>query len=392
MITLSEDRRSDTAGQRTRVAHVALSLAVGGAEKLLLEFSRHANAARFDLSFIALNSDGVIGDELRSMGARVDVLDAGDGLRPSLVFRLARYFRRHGIDIVHTHLDRPHIYGTIAARTAGVRQVVHTRHGQADNLSERQHRLVRWVSHWTDSFVCVSHDAEQRSAQLHGVPRSRLRTIHNGIDLNRFTAPGRNIDGPWVIAARLTPEKNVEMLLHAAAELVAADPKLRVEVAGDGPCRGALERRSRELGLEGHVRFVGQVADVPRFLGQAAGFILPSLTEGIALALLEAQAQRLPVIATRVGGNQEVIKDGHNGLLVDSGSVSQLAAAWGRLRSDPELANQLGAAGRAQIERQYDARQMVARYEQLYAAPRKADVEAATICRTPDHEVPSCEL
>ena len=358
--------KSVLARQRIKVAHIALSFELGGAEKLLVEFARHADRMRFEPSFFALTRDGVIGDQLRSTGCDVTVLNGPEGVRPRLVYRLAKLLRQQRFDVVHTHLDRPHIYGTLAARLARIPCVVHTRHGQSDDLSSRQRWLVRALARWTDQFVCVSRDAAEIAVSEHGIPPERLNTIWNGIDLTRFQERSFQPAGPIVTVARLDPAKDIGNLLRATAIAAEHDSQLQVEIAGDGPSRECLWKLSHELGISDRVRFLGAIDDVPSLLTRASMFVLPSRTEGIALALLEAQAQGLPVVATRVGGNVEVIDDGRNGLLVPPSDPQQLARAILRMRTDSELAKTLGRAGRLCVEQKFDVTAMVDDYQALY--------------------------
>src|SRR5205814_1688916 len=144
-----------------------------------------------------------------------------------------------------------------------------------------------------------------------------------------------------------------------------------------GPCREDLARRARELGLSGHVRFLGEVRDIAELLARASLFVLPSLTEGVSLTLLEAMARGIPVVATRVGGNAEVVMDGETGLLVGTRAPTELAAAMVRLVRDPGEGLRLGLAGRARVERHFDVRRMVADYEAHYTADARPALRAA---------------
>jgi glycosyltransferase involved in cell wall biosynthesis len=193
-----------------------------------------------------------------------------------------------------------------------------------------------------------------------------VTTIWNGIDVTGFAYAGPDPAGPAVLVARLAPEKDVETLLNATALAARERPDFRLEVAGDGPCRPALERAAADLGVAGRVRFLGEVRDVPALLARARLFALSSLTEGVSLTLLEAMSRGLPVAATRVGGNAEVVADGETGLLVPPGDPPALAAALLRLWADPAEAARLGRAGRRRVEAHFDVRGMVAAYEDLY--------------------------
>jgi glycosyltransferase involved in cell wall biosynthesis len=361
---MNENGGNGSGRRRLRVAHVTFGLDVGGLEKLLVEFARHADRERFDLHFVSLGHAGVVAEEIAAAGWPVTALGVPTGLRPSLAFRLARLLRRLRTDVVHTHDDRPHLYGTLAGRLAGVGRIIHTRHSQGLNLSRRQRALVNLAAGWVDRFVCVSHDSA-RLAVRQGVLARKVCTVRNGIDLERFAYSGPRADGPAVIVARLCPEKDHATLLRATALAVRADPSFRLEVAGDGPCREDVHRLAGELGLAGHVRFLGQVRDIPPLLARAGLFVLSSLSEGVSLTLLEAMASGLPVVATRVGGNPEVVAD-DTGLLVRPADADALAGALLRLWQAPGERRRLGAAGRARVERHFDVRGMVAVYERLY--------------------------
>jgi glycosyltransferase involved in cell wall biosynthesis len=348
-----------------KIAHVTLGLDVGGQEKLLVEFARHADRRFFDLHFISLSTRGVLAIDLEECGWPVTALEAPAGLRPRITCKLAKLFRRLRIDVVHTHDDRPNIYGAPAAKLAGVRRVIHTRHSQGTSLSNRQSLLVRLASLGNDRFVCISHDSA-RLAVCHGIARRRVAVLHNGIDLARFAYHGPDLTGPAVLVARLAPEKDIATLLHAVSLIVSQRPDFRLEIAGDGICRPEVEALSRQLRLTDHVHFLGAVRDVPALLSRARLFVLSSITEGISLTLLEAMACGLPVVATRVGGNPEVVADGETGLLVPPRDPGALANAVLGLWGQADTCARMGLAGRQRVEQHFDVRRMVADYEALY--------------------------
>lgn len=358
--------------RRLRVAHVTPGLDMGGLEKLLVEFARHAGRERFELRFVCLGSRGVLADEVEALGWPVTALDRPAGFRPGLILALARLFRRWQIDVVHTHDDRAHIHGAVAARLAGVRRVLHTRHGRSPQLTRRQTALVNVAAGFTDRFVCVSRDSARLTVRQ-GAGASRVTTIRNGIDLARFPFAPPRIGGPAVTVARLNPEKDVATLLRAVALVVRDDPAFRLDVAGDGPCLPELRQQADTLGIAAHVRFLGQRRDVPALLARAGLFVLPSLSEGISLTLLEAMASGVPVVATRVGGTPEVVDDSATGLLVPAADPSSLARALLRLRHTPDECRRLADAARRRVEERFDVSRMVASYEALYVGRKMPD-------------------
>ncbi len=358
-----------------RVAQVTLGLDVGGQERLLIEMARHRDAARFDWTVIALGKRGTLADQMETLGVRVLTLDTPGGFRPGLWRRLAKLFRAEHFDVVHTHDDRPLLYGMPASWWAGVERRIHTHHhGQLDHITWQQRWLMRLASRYAQRFVCVSNDSARYMIEQ-GVAAERVSTLWNGIDLARFTYSGPCDHGPIVTVARLSPEKDIANLLHAARRAVVQHPHARFEIAGDGPLREDLHRLVSELQLNDHVLFHGEVRDIPALLERARLFVLPSQSEGISLTLLEAMARGLPIVTTAVGGNPEVVEAGATGLLVPARDPEELARAIVEIVGDPERGRQMGLAGRTRVEKSFDIRKMMAAYEAMYQHPLSPSVD-----------------
>jgi len=355
---------------------VTLGLAVGGQERLLVEFARHADKSHFELVFISLTDRGPLAERLEAEGCKVIALQTPGGLQPSLIRTLKNVFREEKIDVVHTHDDRPLIYGAPAGRWAGVR-VIHTQHhGKLPGVGRKQEFLVRWAGRLAHAFVTVSRDSARYYVEA-GLPAKRVSTIWNGIDLETFAFQGPLIGGPALTVARLSPEKNIANLLRAAALVRDGDAAFRLEIAGDGPCREDLVKQAHELKLNDIVKFLGEVRDVPGLLSRAGLFVLPSKSEGISLTLLEAMARGLPVVATKVGGNPEVVLDGQTGILVPSDDAPALARAILQIRKAFDDARLMGRAGRKRVEEHFEIHSMIAQYERLYRGePQRAEAGA----------------
>lgn len=361
----SQNRKIRRERYPLRVVHVVGQLDVGGMEKLLFEFARHADRERFALTFISLSSRGPVAKQIEACGWPVIALDCGPGRRVDIIFRLARLFRRSQIDVVHTHNSRSLIYGAPAARLARIGRVIHTRHGQHYGASPAEIRAFRWASWFTDHVICVSDDSARLSL-IDGVAPRRVRTIVNGVDPAKFAFLGPAAGSTVVAVGRLSPEKGYDTLLEAVALASAEHPPLRLELAGDGPCMPELRRIADRLKISDRVTFLGEVSDVPAVLARAALFVLPSLTEGISLTLLEAMARGLPVVATAVGGTPEAVIDGETGRLAPPRAPAELARMIVSALGDPEAGRRMGLAGRHRVETRFDVRRMVASYEQLY--------------------------
>jgi sugar transferase (PEP-CTERM/EpsH1 system associated) len=355
-------------GNRIRVAHVTQGLDVGGQERLLVEMARHRDASRFDWIVIALGNRGPLAESIEAAGVRVVTLDTPTGFRLGLWRRLAKVFRAEQVNVVHTHDDRPLVYGIPAAWWAGVPKRIHTHHhGRLAQFTRRQLFLMRQAARFCQRFVCVSHDSARYMIEQ-GIPATRVQTIWNGIDLTRFAYQGPCDDGPIVTVARLSPEKDIATLLRAVPPVLAAFPEARFEIAGDGPCRAELAQLAAGLGIQERVTFHGEMRDIPALLARARLFVLPSQSEGISLTLLEAMARGLPVVTTQVGGSPEVVEQGVTGVLVPPRDPAALAHAITPMLADPPRARQMGLAGRQRVETCFDILKVTAQYESLYTS------------------------
>jgi glycosyltransferase involved in cell wall biosynthesis len=360
-----ESTTNRTRDHRLQVVHVNLGLDIGGAEKLLVEFARHTDRDRFALRFVCLNPRGILADDIEACGWPVTALAEPPGVRWGLIWRLRRLFRQWHVDVVHTHNTKPLLYACPGARLARVPVVVHTRHGQRWQASRATTNAFRFVQCLVDRIVCVSQDSARLSA-AEGISPSRVCTIWNGINVTQFGEVGPTIGGPVVMVGRLSPEKDVGTLVRAASIALRDNPSFQIQVAGSGECLPTLRQLTRELDLEDNFHFLEEVRNIPDLLASASLLVLPSLTEGISLTLLEAMARGLPVVATRVGGNPEVVVDGETGLLVPAGDPAALARAILRLQRNPDESRRMGKAARHRVEQYFDVRRMVADYEALY--------------------------
>ena len=347
-----------------RVCHVSLTLKTGGLERLLADIARCHNPEATTTEFVALSEVGRFADEIRQTGCQVHSLSPAGRL--GRVSQMVRLFRGGKFDVVHTHNTYPHIFGSIAARLAGVPVVVNTRHGQRAGHGWKSRVQFRWASHLADRIVAVSDDAARLCVESDRVAPRKVIRIWNGIDIDNFTFAGPATEPVAISVARLSAEKDFASLLRAVSIAIRDVPDLRLKLVGDGPERLNLERLARELNLGGHVEFLGERTDVAELLAQAGFFVTASLTEGISLTLLEAMAVGLPVIATSVGGNSEIVEDGGTGRLVPPASPELLAEAiTGMCRTRPYW-TAMGMAGRQRVAEHFEVRRMVSDYERLY--------------------------
>ncbi|HIE52686.1 MAG TPA: glycosyltransferase [Armatimonadetes bacterium] len=363
--------------QSVKILHTVLSLQVGGVEKLVVALVKKLDRARFRPAVCALQEGGPLEEELRAAGVEVFVLGKREGVDWRLLRRLARLLRQEGIGLLHTHNSAPLFYGPLAAWRARTPVVVHTQHSKLRPENEKLRRLTRWLSRRVSHFISDAGDVTQDLVAQLGVPPEKVSTIPNGVDLEAF-APlpdraavraelGLPPDGPLVACVgRLVPVKDHPTLLRAWREVRKAVPTAHLLLIGAGPLQRELEGLARDLQVASSVHFLGQRNDVPQLLGLCEAAVLSSRSEGLSVALLEAMAARLPVVATRVGGNPEVVQAGETGLLVPPAEPAALAAALRELLQNPARAREMGAAGRARVEAQFSLERMVQAYQEVY--------------------------
>ena len=296
--------------------------------------------------------------------------------------RLARVFRAHPVDLLHTQCTG-YEESPLAARLAGIRRVLGTFHVNSTLdlhgvRSGPSYRVLEQVSNrCLDAAVAVSRATRRDWIGRTHIPAGRVVVVHNGIDPDLYrrrqsrAEARRRFDIPadaLVVGGlgRLDEVKGFPYLLQAAARLRPEFPGLVVAIAGDGPLRSQLQAEADRLGLGGSLRLLGFQADVQAVLDTLDVFVLSSLCEALPYALLEAMATELPAVGSAVGGVPEVIAPGATGLLVPPRDPAALAAALRTLLKDADLRMRLGKAGRARVVEEFHERDMVRQTIDLY--------------------------
>ena len=357
-----------------RVMHVICELNPGGMEFGVVKLVNRLNQQRVRS---AICSTKPAGEMKRLVDPNVPIIELRrrQGNDPRLVWELYRVFRRERPDIVHTHAWGTLLEGLIAARLARIPVVVHGEHG---TLQLRPHQ--RWLQRhgWgrVDRVLSVSTRLTDKMAREIGFPAERITTIRNGVDLTRFSRLARadaratlNLPADAVVigtVGRLVPVKDQASLLQAVRHLHDDGLFPTVILAGEGPLRQALEAQIETLRLEQQVRLLGHRPDVETVLAALDVFVLSSASEGLSNTILEAMATGVPVVATAVGGADELVIDGSTGLLVPPKDPQALAAALARMLRDLPAAHEMGCAGRRRVESSFDVARMIDCYESLY--------------------------
>jgi sugar transferase (PEP-CTERM/EpsH1 system associated) len=364
------------------IVHVVYAFSVGGLENGLVNLLNRMPAQRWRHAVLSLTRiSGGFAERVQRSDVEFIELDKRPGHLVRDYPRLYRLFRRLRPALVHTR-NLAALEAVVPAWAAGVPVRIHGEHGwnRADpDGKRRRYRYVRGLYRpFVGRYVALSHHLEEYLERQVGVPSNRVSQIYNGVDTECFRPaqvrsriagcpfgePGDFLAG-WV--GRMDPVKDLPNLLHGFARATRRPAsRMRLVLVGDGPMRPAVERLVEQLGLRDRVWLAGERADVAEVMRGLDCFVLPSLGEGISNTILEAMASRLAVIATRVGGNPELIEPGMTGLLVPPGDSDALAEALIRYSTDRAMARRHAKAARRVAQSRFSLARMVADYCSLY--------------------------
>jgi len=362
---------------KTRIVHIIYSFETGGLEKGIATLVTSASP-EFEHVIFCLTTSGK-SESLLPPNTQIIELYKPPGNSPFFLLKLSRVLKNLRPDIVHTR-NWSGMDGIIAARMAGIRAVVHGEHGwgmeDPQGLHQKRVLIRRFLSRWVSEYTCVSKQIENWLCNDVRVGKP-VSQIYNGVDSEKY-CPGNGRDRirselglaadiPLVgVVGRLDPIKDHPTLFRAFEAVRTVLPEARLLVVGDGPERKRLESRAGD-----GVIFLGNRSDVPEILRALDLFVLPSLNEGISNTILEAMATGIPVVATRMGGNPELVEDNHTGILVRPSDPSALSNAILHYLENPDLIRRHGEAGRVRVNKSFSIPSMVRSYEAVYRCVAK---------------------
>jgi len=377
------------------ILHVIDALNVGGAQELLVLLAAKTSKSAYRTLVCVLQPDTTILSRIESKGVPVFCFNR---FRPSIVSPAAfiLYFykcvkdvisicRQYKVDVVHCHLSDAEFVGILAGWLCRSGRVVSTVH-YPDLLPERESgdirnflriAATRMIYHLADSVIAVSDEVAEKLKAIFCLPPSRIKTIINGIDVEAIhnTQPRTGtrvsvgaLPDQRIVASvgRLMPPKGHRYLIEAVPYLSRQFSNLKVVLAGDGDLKCALERLSQRLHAQGVTSFLGSRSDIPEILAISEVFVLPSLSEGTSLALLEAMAAEKPIVATDIPGNRAILKHQYNCLLVPPGSPEKLAEAVAFLLNHPRIAAAYGGNAYRDVLRQFNIDHTIARLMSIW--------------------------
>lgn len=370
---------------RCKVLMVIDNFDPGGAQTLLLDLARGLDRERFEVLIAPLRQPRAYAEALADCGARVIPLRGGK-FNPFKLFGLIWLIHRERVDVVHTHLMASRLLGVVAGRLAGAGKIFSHDHS-GDEYLRRKQRLARWLIYpldrllmrFTDRILAVSESVAEFNVRFKNIPAGKVSVLHNWIDLERFSprsAERSTLRRLWGLpedafvvgsVGRLSGQKGYRYLVEAAPRILSGRPDTVFVVVGEGEDRGALERLAATLGVARSFRFPGFMVEVENAYPVFDLFVLPSIYEPFGLAVLEAMAAGLTVVAAATGGLREIVEDETTGLLVPPGDAEALARGVLHLMEHWESsARPMAERGRQQVHRRFGRQGAIARIEALY--------------------------
>jgi sugar transferase (PEP-CTERM/EpsH1 system associated) len=369
------------------VAHIIYALGTGGLENGLINIINRTPPDRYRHVIICLTNADEFANRITLPGVQVIQLHKPAGQNFRVFWDLWKTLRTLRPDVVHTRNLASLEMQLVTLLMPGIKRV-HGEHGRdihdLDGTNKKYNLLRKAMQPFVHRYIAVSRDLLQWLKHTVAIPEKKLRQIYNGVDAGKFSPrqddaqlgdlapPGLLPENAVVVGTvgRLAEVKNQQLLIEAVGYLFTKRPilrgTLRLVLVGDGPLKLQLVDRVKQLGLSDVVWFSGDRNDVPVLMQLMDIFILPSLAEGISNTLLEAMASGLPVIATSVGGNVELIEEGVNGRLVPVNNVVAMADALAELVDDPTLRQSMGEKGLALVRTTFNWEKTVADYLAVY--------------------------
>jgi glycosyltransferase involved in cell wall biosynthesis len=353
--------------RKIKVLQLVEDMRLGGLERFIAMLAEGLDKEKYDVEVWCIAEGGSVADELKKAGVQVRVLGIPTYHSPSAILKLTREVKKAAPDIIHTHGYFASTIGRIAAKLAGAPVVITHLHTTFSLRRFRNVAIDRFLNLFTDKIICISKEVRDTFINAGYRIEGKAVVIYTGVDSRKYALSDHDgTHNVLSIVASLFPHKGHAYLLEAVSMLAKDFPDLTLQVIGEGCLRNELEETCKALGLSSRVRFLGKRNDIPELLSRSSLFVLPSLREGLGVAIIEAMASGLPVVASDVGGIKEVVADGLSGLLCPPGDAEALARAIRRLLSDPQMMERMGRRGREICEERFRVETMLEKVGTLY--------------------------
>jgi glycosyltransferase involved in cell wall biosynthesis len=364
-----------------KILFIHSNLEIGGAEMMRYMLLRHIDRNRYDIKVCCLGKKGVLGERLEALGYEVKELNQDpDSLNAMITVKLFNFLRKERPDIVHSSLFNANFHGRLAALMSHVPYIITEEHGE-----HKQYNGLKFFPYLAADFmlsalntyiVCCSEGLRADITKKEKLPLKKVVSIENCLDRGFYgvSIPREEIrkkhgicdEVVFIVVATLKTGKGHEYLLDALKGVKDAGLNFRCFLAGDGPLGGYLKQKCLRLGLSDQIEFLGSIGNIPDYLNASDVFILPSDSEGHSIALMEAMLMGLACIATDVGTNAALVKDGFNGTIVSVRDREELKEAVMFYINNRDLVKVFGARSRDLMEKRCSPEEYARRYHELW--------------------------
>jgi len=366
---------------KIHILFVVDGIEFGGGERVFLQLA--SRLGTFYKIHFAASPGGVFEQKVKEHNVDFFPVDMGRQISVKPIWQLKDIVASKDIHLIHSQGARANFFARVAGRLAGVPHNVCTVATLIENfyVSPARKRIYRMIDNlfqrYVDTFIVVSDALQETLLQNYSIASNRTCRIYNGIDLKKFSPDtyNRNLRKEWKISeavpligsiGRLVWEKGFEFLINAAPGVLRAVPDAKFLIVGEGPLKEQLIVKSEQLNVRDRIVFAGFRNDIKEIIAALDLLVIPSLSEGFPMVILEAMAMEKPIIASCINGIIEQITDGENGVLVSPKDHNALTKSILKLIQDKELSKKLGIAARKKVEQEFSVEKMVAETEKVY--------------------------
>mgnify|MGYP000217415057 CR=1 FL=1 len=362
---------------KIRILHVVQSLNTGGLENGIVNLINYSNKEDFIIDVLCLRSGGALIQRIGNENSHIYYDDHSNQGKLAAIKKVYALCKKNEYDIIHSHGFATMLAAYFGGRLAKCPCIINGEHGTLYYSNLKQRLIQRYLFNKVKLNLTVSATLKTKICQIYSTPPEQFKTILNGVDSNLFYPNKRQeklrhslvlSEDNVVIGSvgRLVEVKNYPSLIRAMKSVSAKFPEAILLFVGDGPEYESLQKKVDQAGINSQVKFLGRRDDIPNLLSLFDVFVLPSFCEGLSNTILESMACGTPVVASRVGGNVEIIDDGETGHLYTSDDSEELAEVLLKLVADSHKRKLLGQQARRHIEKQFSLSSMVKNYEQTY--------------------------
>lgn len=358
-----------------KILHIIHWLEQGGAEKVLYLLLKSLDADKYE-SIVCAFRDGPMREYIEPLGLDFNIIEKKRKLDVVFLMKLVCFMKKKKVDLVHCTGIPAAVYGGAAAKLAGLPLVISV-HGRSGFETKSGIKSLYLTQKYLGKVTTISENIRDELAVEANLERDKIVVIHNGVEIEKVELLDKarikrdefKLAGSFLVigaVGTLRPVKGYEYLIRAIPLILKSVPQAKLVFIGDGESENELKELTKNSGLQDSILFLGRRKNAQRLMNGFDVLAVPSLSEGISMVILEAMAISLPVAATKVGGNPEVVEDGVTGILVEEKNEAGLAQGLIHILRDENKRKTMGIAGLKRVKEKFSLENMARKYEEVY--------------------------